>query len=202
MVEQTVDFDGDIDEQQDGSIDDSDNDEELSFHHQVSSVFRDRDWNELTELIDRMDAGPMSEQARQVAQQHKQTVLSKRRQLVNENLVMRASYKDHSFHMYPASEFEQKSSAYLQQKSETYRLVQTIDAINPVASQHCLADTVRRVETTLKELLCCKLITDPHYLVMHPNRMQVQMNYLYFVPNTHRVCIYSIDSNNNSTQPV
>jgi hypothetical protein len=65
-----------------------------------------------------------------------------------------------------------------------------------------LADTVRRVETTLKELLCCKLITDPHYLVMHPNRMQVQMNYLYFVPSTHRVCIYSIDYNNNNIQPV
>lgn len=171
----------------------ADRDQELSFHHQVPPVFRDPDWKEVTELLDRMDSGPMSEYARQVVQQHKQTILSKRRQLANEKWVMRASYKDHSFHTYSASQFERKSSAYLQQKSEIYRLVQTIDATNLVGSQHCLADMVRRVETTLKELLCCKLITDPQYRAMHPNRIQVQMNYLYFVPSTHRVCIYLFD---------
>jgi hypothetical protein len=49
-----------------------------------------------------------------------------------------------------------------------------------------LADVVGRIETTLKELLICKLITDQQYVLMYPNRLSVQMNYLYFVPDTDK----------------
>jgi hypothetical protein len=59
-------------------------DDELSFHHQVPHIFRDVDWNDVAALIDRLDSGPMSEPARHLAQQHKQTILFKRRQLANE----------------------------------------------------------------------------------------------------------------------
>jgi hypothetical protein len=97
MVEHVVEFDDDVDEQQD---------DELSFHHQVPHVLRDLEWDDVAELVDRMDSGPMSEHTRHLAQQHKQTILFKRRQLANEQLVMRASYKGYAYHTYPASEFD------------------------------------------------------------------------------------------------
>ena len=161
-------------------------DDELSFHHQVPHIFRDVDWNDVAALIDRLDSGPMSEPARHLAQQHKQTILFKRRQLANEKLVMRPSFKGYSFHTYPAREFERKSSEYLQQRGDTYRLVQNINTVSPDVSQQCLTDIVRRVETTLKELLCCKLITDQQYAWMHPSRSDVRLNYLCFVPDTQK----------------
>ncbi len=166
-------------------MDDSD-DDELSFHHQVPGMFRDLDWNDVAALIDRMDSGSMSEPARHLVQQQKQTILFKRRQLPNEKLVMRPSFKGYSFHTYPAGEFDRKSSEYLQQRGDTYSLVQKINTTRPDVSQQCLTDIVRRVETTLKELLCCKLITDQQYTLMHPSRSDVQLNYLYFVPDTDK----------------
>ena len=161
-------------------------DDELSFHHQVPHIFRDVDWNDVAALIDRLDSGPMSEPARHLAQQQKQTILFKRRQLVNEKLVMRPSFKGYSFHTYPAREFERKSSEYLEQREDTYRLVQNINATSPNVSQQCLTDIVRRVETTLQELLCCKLITDQQYAWMQPRRSDIRLNYLCFVPDTYK----------------
>lgn len=49
-----------------------------------------------------------------------------------------------------------------------------------------MADSVGRIETTLKELLCCRIISDQQYVLMHPSRLSVQMNYLYFVPDTDK----------------
>ena len=102
------------------AVEDED-DDELSFHHQVPHIFRDVDWNDVAALMDRLDSGPMSEPARHLArQQHKQTILFKRRQWVNEKLVMRPSFEGYSFHPYPAREFERKSSEYLQQRGDMY----------------------------------------------------------------------------------
>ena len=70
-----------------------------------------------------------------------------------------------------------------------------IDPTNPEVSQQRLADIVDQVEATLKGLLDSKLITDRHYVLMHTNRLYVRMNYLYFVPNTHQVCLSSQRSN-------
>ena len=164
-------------------MNDSD-DDELSFHHQVPHIFRDLDWDDVSGLIERMDSGSISEPTRHLARQQKQTILFKRRQFPNEKLVMRSSFKNYSFHPYPASEFERKSSEYLQQRGDTYSLVQKINTTNSDVSQQCLVDIVRRVETTLNELLCCKLITDQQYVLMHPHRFDVRLNYLYFVPDT------------------
>ena len=163
-----------------------DDDDELLFHHQVPHIFRDLDWNDVAKLIDWMDSGSTSEPARHLAQPQKQTILFKRRQLVNEKLVMRPSFKGYSFHTYPTGEFERKSSEYLQQRDDTYRLIQNINTTSPDVSQQCLTDIVRRVETTLKELLCCKLITDQQYALMRPHRSDVQLNYFYFVSDTDK----------------
>ena len=192
MVEHIVEFEDGLEEQQNDHVIDESDDDELSVHHQVPHILRDLDWNDVTELIQHMDAGPMSEHAYQLAPVHKHMILSKRRELAQDKLVVRASYKGYSFHTYPASEFERKSSEYLQQQSATYTLVQKINPTNPEVSQQCLIDIVGQVETTLTDFLGCKLITDRHYILMHPNRSAVQMNYLYFVPNTHQVGDYFI----------
>ena len=65
------------------AVEDED-DDELSFHHQVPHIFRDLDWNDMAALMDRLDSGPISEPTRHLAQQQKQTILFKRRQLTNE----------------------------------------------------------------------------------------------------------------------
>lgn len=121
----------------------------------------------------------------------------------NENPILIANFftgKGHSFHTYPANEFERKSGEYLQQKRHVYSLVQAVDSTNPEVSQRCLADIVSQVETTLKDLLDAKFIADRHYVLMYTNRLYVQMNYLYFVPDTHQVgCLlifYADDSEN------
>ena len=193
MVEQIIEFDDEVEEE--NNFTDKSNDDELSFHHKVPRVLHDQDWNDVAELIEHMDVGPMNEHARQLAQLHKHTIFSKRRQLARDKLVMRASYKGYSFHTYPASEFERKSSEYLQQKRDVYKVVQKIDPTNPEVSQQCLADIMDQVETTLKDFLDSKLITDRHYVFMHTSRLYVQMNYLFFVPNTHQVCLSSQWSN-------
>lgn len=199
MVEHIVEFDDGVDEQTDNFMNDSDEDE-LSFHHRVPQVLRDQDWNDVDELVEHMHPGSMDEHARQLTELHKHTILSKRRQLARDKLVMRASYKGHSYHAYPASDFERKSCEYLQQKRHVYTLVQAIDPTNPEVSQRCLADIVNQVATTLKDLLDAKFITDRHYVLMYTSRLYVQMNYLYFVPDTHQVgCLlifYSDESDN------
>ena len=191
MVEHIVELDNGSDEQQDHYTNESD-DDELSVHHQVPHILRDLDWNDVTEIIHRMDAGPMSEHARQLAQLHKHMILSKRREVAEDKQVVRASYKGYSFYTYPASEFERKSAKYLQEHRATYTLVQKLDPTNPEVSQQCVAVIVGRVETTLRDLLGSQLITDRHYILMHPHRSTVQMNYLYFVPDTHQVGDYFI----------
>ena len=159
---------------------------ELSFHHQVHDILQDVDWNDMPTLINRMDEGPMSEDDRQMAQFHKATVLSKRRKLMDEHLIMRASYKSLAFDEYPAEDFKRKSFEYIK-RSGIYKLIGKVAETNPKVSQTCLANIVEQVEQTLKDLLRSKLITVGQYLRMRLNRSYVQLNYLHFVPDTDQV---------------
>lgn len=157
---------------------------ELSFHHQVHDILQDVDWNDIPALMNRMDDGPMSE----MAQFHKTIILSKRRKLVDEHLVMRASYNSLAFAEYPAEDFKRKSFEYIK-RSGIYQWMGKINQTNPKASQTRLAKIVEQVEQTLKDLLCSKSITAGQYLHMRLNRSYVQLNYLHFVPDTDQVLI-------------
>ncbi|CAF1322746.1 unnamed protein product [Adineta steineri] len=187
MVEQILayidngDNDADIREEQDNIFNVPEN-TELSFHHKVHAILQDIDYNDMPTLLNQMDSGSMSTNARKLAQFHKEIILLMRQELIDENLIMRASYNGYTFHKYPASDFQRKSFEYIKQ-SDTYKFIEQINEKNPNVSQKCLLNTVEQVECTLKDLLSSKLITTRQYIHMHLNRSYAQLNYLHFVPD-------------------
>ncbi|CAF4625274.1 unnamed protein product, partial [Rotaria sp. Silwood2] len=157
---------------------------ELSHHHKVPSVLDDPNWNDITEMINKMDCQPgMTMIDRMMAQFHKTTILTMRREMKNDKLIMRASYKGYSFHKYPAKEFQEKASNYMK-KATIYKFLNEINPRNPTMAQNCLEKISNAVDTTLKKLLSSKAITDVQFLLMHPDLSNITLNYLYFVPDT------------------
>ncbi len=187
MVEQFIEYEGNPSLQEDFTYV-SKEDKELSYHHKVPSVLDDLDWNDITQMIHNMDSMPgMSYDARQMAQLHKQKILSMRQKLSKEKLIMRASYKGYSFHTYSAKDFQQKSLKYIE-KTGIYKFINEVNPKNPKVGQKCLKEIIEQVDTTLTNLLHFKLITDVQHLLMHPKRSTIRLNYLYFVPDTYKVC--------------
>ena len=138
-----------------------------------------------------MDSKPdMTFYARALVEHHKQTILSMRRHLTEKKLIMRASYKGYSFHTYSAKEFQRKASNYIKQ-SIIYKFINEVNQVNPEVSRKCLNNIVQEVDTTLNMLLHSKSITNRQHVLMHPKRSMIQLNYLYFVPDTYEVCFVS-----------
>lgn len=191
MVEQIIEFNNGL-ETQDSCIDACDNSNELSYHHKVPSVLDDLDWNDVTKLIHSMDLeSRMSLNARHLAQQHKRKILSMQHKLTKKKkLTMRASYKGYSFHTYPTKEFQRKSSNYINETG-IYNFINEVDSTDPKVSQVCLGNILKQVDSTLNDLLHSELIIDAQYLLMYPERSIVRLNYLHFVPDTHKVCFLS-----------
>jgi hypothetical protein len=188
MVERLIEYEGNLASQEDFTNASNEDDSKLSYHHKVPSVLDDLDWNDITQMIHNMDSMPsMNLHARQMARLHKQKILSMRHKLSKEKLMMRASYKGYSFHTYSAKEFQQKASNYIE-KTGIYKFINDVNPNNPKVSQKCLKEVIERVDTTLNDLLHCKSITDTHYLLMHPKRSIIRLNYLHFVPDTYKVC--------------
>jgi hypothetical protein len=188
MVERLIEYEGNLACQEDFTNVSNEDDSKLSYHHKVPSVLDDLDWNDITQMIHNMDSMPsMNLHARQMARLHKQKILSMRHKLSKEKLMMRASYKGYSFHTYSAKEFQQKASNYIE-KTGIYKFINDVNPNNPKVSQKCLKEVIERVDTTLNDLLHCKSITDTHYLLMHPKRSIIRLNYLHFVPDTYKVC--------------
>ena len=191
MVEQLIEYEGNLGLQEDFTNASNQVDSELSYHHKVPSVLDDLDWNDTTQMIHNMDSMPgMDLHSRQMARLHKQKIFSMRHQLSKEKLIMRASYKGYSFHTYSVKEFQQKASGYIG-KTGIYKFINDVNPKNPKVSQKCLKDVIQRVDTTLKSLLHCKSINDTHYILIHPKRSIIRLNYLHFVPDTYKVCFLS-----------
>lgn len=166
-------------------IDDVDENNELSFHHRVPSILNDLDWNDMTTIIHRMDKEPgLSFHLRRQAKYDKKMTLSLREKLIKENLIARAPYKGDQFYIGSKVEFEERATAYINQTG----LYNLIDIINPTVSQTCLKTVLKQVEITLNNLHASKSITDWQYVLMHPRRSIIRLNYLYFVPDLHEVC--------------
>lgn len=184
MVERIIELSsGDLQTQGD-FVDDGD---ELSYHHRVPSILDELDWKDITEFIHDMDAKPgMNLLERQLPRMHKHTILSMRRKLTQKKHIMRASYKGYSFHTYAAEEFQEKSSNYIK-NTGIYTCIGGVDPKNPEVSQKCLMNIVQQVDTTLQDLLHSKSISDRQYVLMHPKRSIVRLNYLHFVPDRYQV---------------
>jgi hypothetical protein len=167
-------------------------DEQLSIHHRVPMVLQTMDWNDLTDYIRDMDSGPMSQQSREEARREKQTLLSIRHKLKRNNTILRGAYKGNGFHFYQANDFRRKAANYMSQM-DIYSLIRKLNGRNPKhITQNCLLNIVNRVETTLDDLCRSKSLTEFQHTCMNPSRAQVQLNYLYFVPETDKVCFCRI----------
>ncbi|CAF1279231.1 unnamed protein product [Rotaria sordida] len=182
MVEHILEYNNDF------QIQNIDNDlsdgNELSYHHKVHSIFEYYDWDEIIKIIDHMNSkANMTFVAREIAQVQKENILSMRRYLKKEKLIMRASYEGYSFHTYLAKEFQEKASNYIQQ-SGIYQFINEIDIKNSTISHNCLNNIIQEVETTLNQLLYSKSINYYQYVFMDPKRIHIQLNYLHFVPDT------------------
>ena len=167
------------------------NGEDLSFHHRAPLDLDNMDWNDLTDVIRALDSGPMSEQSRALVRHHKQNLLAIRHKLKRNNAIIRGSYRGNSLHTYRAKDFHQKAETYMTQMG-IYSLIRKLNGRYPEQiTQNCLADIVDRVETTLDDLDRSGSLTEFQLTCMDLSRAQVQLNYLYFVPETGLVCLFS-----------
>jgi len=107
--------------------------------------------------------------------------------LAKEKLIVRTVYKGYSSYIGSANEFQEKSAKYIHEMG-IYMFIDNVNPRNPIVSQHCLKTIMKQVERTLKDLFSSKSISHRQYILMHPNLSCVQLNYLYFVPDTSKVC--------------
>ena len=71
-----------VNQQEQGSIyRNSDDDEDLSIHHKVPLALEELDWDDFTDVILKMDCGPMNQQMRAIARRDKRILLSIRHKL-------------------------------------------------------------------------------------------------------------------------
>ena len=166
-------------------------DEDLSFHHRAPRDLDNMDWNDLTDVIRALDSGPMDEQSRALARQYQQNLLSIRHKLQRNNAIVRGSYRGNSVHTYRAKDFHRKAGTYMRQMG-IYSLIRKLSGRYPEhITQNCLANIVERVKTTLDDLYRSRSLTEFQLTCMDLGRAQVQLNYLYFVPDTDMVCLFS-----------
>ena len=183
---------GSVNDLQPDENDESDIDnEDLSFHHRAPRDLDNVDWNDLTDIIRALDSGPMDEQSRALARRDKQNLLSIRHKLKINNALMRGSYRGNSLHTYCAKDFHRRGAACMRRMG-IYSLVRKLNGRYPEhITQTCLLNIVERVETTLDDLHHSGSLTVFQVTCMDLSRADVQLNYLYFVPETDRVCLFS-----------
>ncbi|CAF4753527.1 unnamed protein product, partial [Rotaria sp. Silwood2] len=170
------------------SDDDSDNDtddKEITYHHKEPSSNTNINWSHGSYLTDDVCVQSMSRFERRQACYHQENIQQIRRQLINENLILRPIYKDIGYHVESMDTFYNKVNQFMNQ-TKSYSIMFKLSRSHPTASQNHLAKMVERIETTLNNLLSSKSINETQYMAMKIDRSTVRMNYLYFVSNTHK----------------
>lgn len=172
--------------------DDDDDDKEITYHHKESPNLKDRDWYYIPSFV--WDISWAASPNRHVYREfnyYKEKLRSIRRQLAIDKLILRPIYKDVGYHLDSMHTFQKKVSEFMVQASY-YSFVCKLSRFHPYDSQTRLVDIVQTVETTLDNLFHSKSITEAQYKMMKIDRTLVRMNYLYFVSETHKVCILFI----------
>lgn len=168
--------------------DDDHDDVEVSIHHKVHLALQNMDWTDLIDMIYYMDFGLMDEEKCKEAHNAKELLLSIHYGLKKHKIILRASYKGDGFHAFQAKYFHRKASIYMK-KMRVYSVIQQLNGPYPeIITQRCLANIVDRVETTLDDLYNSKCLSNVQHAMMDIQRAQVQLNYLYFVPEIYKVC--------------
>lgn len=170
-------------------IDDGeDQDNQLTYHHQEAQELKDLDWDDFPNFIRYLDYNQLKEDACHKANSENRTLLSIRRKMVANNMILRLPYKGTPFYISSKNDFQEKEVAYITQTS-TWVLLHKLNGVHQNASQLCLAKILEEIETKLSHLLDSKYINEVHHCQMNINRSLVRMHYLYFVPETHKVSI-------------
>ncbi|CAF4412407.1 unnamed protein product [Rotaria sp. Silwood2] len=174
------------------SSDDSDNDtddKEITYHHKETSNKKNIHWSDGPYLTNDVYVQYMTRFERRQACYYQEKLQEIRQQLKKENLILRPIYKDIGYHVESVNTFHNKVNQFMNQ-TNSYSFVFKLSRSYPTASQNHLAKIVERVETTLNNLLSSTSINETQYMAMKIDRSTVQINYLYFVSDTHKVYIY------------
>ena len=175
------------------SSDDDENDDwEITYHHKELPSVKNRDWYYTPHFVwDISWASPPNRHVYREFSYYKEKIRSIRRQLANDNLILRPIYKDIGYHWDSIHTFQNKVSEFMTQASY-YSFVCKLSRYHPYTSQERLVNIVKTIETTLDNLFHSKSITEAQYKMMKIDRTLVRMNYLYFVSETHKVytCLF------------
>jgi hypothetical protein len=170
-------------------IDDGeDQDNQLTYHHHETHELKDLDWDDLPNFIRHLDYNQLKVNERHKANSENRTILSIRRKMVANNMILRLPYKGTPFYVGSEKNFQAKEAAYIT-RTGTWVLLHELNGVHRNASQLCFAKILEEVETKLCHLLDSKYINELHHFKMNINHSLVRMHYLYFVPETHKVRI-------------
>ncbi|CAF1549083.1 unnamed protein product [Rotaria magnacalcarata] len=176
--------DDDDDEYED--IDDDDDDEYEDIDDDDDDDDNDNlDWKDLPNFIHNIDYHHLNSHERKRARFENQTLLSIRRKTIAANAIVRLPYKGSSVYICSQNSFQQKVDDYMI-RTGAYKLIHQLNGVNQNASKKCLIDIVERVEIKLHNLLRSKSMGKRQYLAMTIDRSSLRLNYLYFVPETHK----------------
>ncbi|CAF1638522.1 unnamed protein product, partial [Rotaria magnacalcarata] len=162
-----------------------DQDNQLTYHHTESQELKDLDWKDLPNFIHNIDYHHLNSHERKRARFENQTLLSIRRKTIAANAIVRLPYKGSSVYICSQNSFQQKVDDYMI-RTGAYKLIHQLNGVNQNASKKCLIDIVERVEIKLHNLLRSKSMGKRQYLAMTIDRSSLRLNYLYFVPETHK----------------
>ena len=174
----------------DDDNDDNDDDKEITYHHKELPNLKNCDWYDVPYFVWDISWAPLPN--RHVYREfsyYKEKIRSIRRRLADDHLILRPIYKDIGYHLDSIHTFDKKVSEFMAQASCYYSFVYKLSRSHSHGSQSRLVDIVQTVETTLDNLFHSKSITEAQYKMMKIDRTLVRMNYLYFVSETHKVCI-------------
>ena len=170
-------IDTDVNVQVENDCPSDSDDEELSAHHRVSSALQTIDWNDLPSVMHQTDLGL----------QVRDMLLAFRDHMKRCKLVLRASYKGNGFQMFPAKDFQRASVRYMSYMG-VYLLVQKLNGTRPeLITQTYLLSIVDQVQTMVDDLYQSQCLNIVQHTAMSVERSQVQLNYLYFVPDNEKV---------------
>ncbi|CAF4621367.1 unnamed protein product, partial [Rotaria socialis] len=93
-------------------IDDGeDQDNQLTYHHQEAQELKDLDWDDFPNFIRYLDYNQLKEDACHKANSENRTLLSIRRKMVANNMILRLPYKGTPFYISSKNDFQEKEVA-------------------------------------------------------------------------------------------
>lgn len=147
---------------------------EFSFHECLAQLLQYLDSNELLPLVENVDAIDVN------SKEFQERMISLQNHWIKQKYILRTCFKGYAFHRFETFDFDRQSLDYLQNIG-IYRLIKTINTVNPVVSQHKLMDIIGEIESKLNDLYHSRRLTQEQYDQMRIHRSKVELNHLLFI---------------------